>query len=86
MLYFDVAFSANFEKAFDYDFEEALERQAKKFRGELSGTGCGFGHIELNFIFKSEKNAEKFKAWLGYRRRAWQIKHISIYQNYEDVE
>jgi hypothetical protein len=64
--------------AFEYDFELDLERQAKKFRGELSGAGCGFGVRDINFVFKSERSAERFKAWLGRRRRVWRIKDVSV--------
>lgn len=76
--YLNVEFDGSFDKAYDYDFEDNLGREAKKCNGEFSGAGAGFGVRDIGFIFKTEKSAEKFRSWLGRRKRAWRIRGISI--------
>jgi len=82
--YLNVEFDADFDKAFDYDFEVSLGRQAKKFRGELSGAGCGFGVRNIGFIFRTEKSAMRFRSWFRKRKRAWKIRNIDISPTEED--
>jgi hypothetical protein len=82
--YLAVEFDADFELAFSYDFEDDLACQAKKFRGEISWAGCGFGVRDIGFFFRSEKSAERFRAWLGRRKRVWKIREITISPAEED--
>ena len=45
-----------------FKVSDRLERMSEdKFNGECLGAGCGFGERDMNFTFKSKKDAQNFK-------------------------
>lgn len=58
------------------DAEDILTKLAKGFGGEISGTGSGYGGRDINFTFKVDEQAHKF-------RLAMQSKYPKVKVNFE---
>jgi len=43
-----------------WDIEQVLDSRAKKYRGEMTGAGYGFGCRDVSFEFKTDRKRRQF--------------------------
>src|SRR5258708_5413698 len=59
-LYVTLSYSLTRHMSEEEDFDLEFDKLAKQYRGELAGTGAGFGGRDLSFMFLTNEEAVKF--------------------------